>query len=454
MIYITDSQSSIIKRYRYTTPTLQPIIKSYSTGQINPILTGIAWFSGDIITIYSGSSVLMTGQVWSGNMRTLTVPVTLSTWSLVFPWKLTDSENNSSLLSTLTLIIDKVAPVVTLLGSWTTSITSGSVFVDPGARWTDAIDGSWSIMTGTASWNILNTSVIWTYYLKYTYTDRAWNTGNTVTRTISVVPAPVVVTPPTPTPSWSSWGGGWGWGWLVKDNCPVNEDYSPSYYDRTCGTKPAPIIAPIPKTIEDITNNFWYPRPLPIVTRSNKTSVWSKSSSCDTYREDWYSEDLYNSSSLRSKDMFVICWMFDNKMTTSNTLDSFQWSNLLRRDASTKFFYNFITNVLFIDPITINTSCNYNDLKDSKVDLLGYIKQSCNIWLYKWSDSNKSFFPRETFKKSRFSIVMSNVITLYNADTSDNSKPSLNSIKELQNKDARITRIEAAHALYKLSNML
>ena len=82
---------------------------------------------------------------------------------------------------------------------------------------------------------------------------------------------------------------------------------------------------------------------------------------------------------------------------------------------------------------------------------MGYIKQSCNIWLYKWSETNKNFFPRETFKKGRFSIVMSNVTTLYNADA---SKPSLSSIKELQNKDARITRIEAAHTLYKLSQLI
>lgn len=51
----------------------------------------------------------------------------------------------------------------------------------------------------------------------------------------SVISTPV---PVIPAPSGGGSGGGGGGSILLKDNCPSG-DYSPSYYDRICGTKPA-----------------------------------------------------------------------------------------------------------------------------------------------------------------------------------------------------------------------
>jgi hypothetical protein len=173
-----------------------------------------------------------------------------------------------------------------------------------------------------------------------------------------------------------------------------------------------------------------------------------KSSSCTIYREDGYTKTLYDSSTQTNKNIFVICWMYDNQMTSYNTIKSFQGNSLLRRDASTKIFYNFITNVLDVTPTTINWICNYNDLKDSSSEISWYIKKSCNIWLYKWSNTNKDFYPKENLKKWRFATIMSNTLTVYNLWE---LIPLLNDIKEIKNKEERITRLEAAHALYKLS---
>ena len=173
-----------------------------------------------------------------------------------------------------------------------------------------------------------------------------------------------------------------------------------------------------------------------------------KSSSCTTYREDGYTKTLYDSSTQTNKNIFVICWMYDNKMTSYNTIKSFQGNSLLRRDASTKIFYNFITNVLDVTPTTINWICNYNDLKDSSSEISWYIKKSCNIWLYKWSNTNKDFYPKENLKKWRFTTIMSNTLTVYDLWE---LIPLINDIKEIKNKEERITRLEAAHALYKLS---
>lgn len=46
----------------------------------------------------------------------------------------------------------------------------------------------------------------------------------------------------------SGWSSGWGggWGWSSKDKCP-NWDYSPSYYDKKCGTKPTTPSKPVVK---------------------------------------------------------------------------------------------------------------------------------------------------------------------------------------------------------------
>jgi len=53
--------------------------------------------------------------------------------------------------------------------------------------------------------------------------------GNSCVAIIPEVVAPVV--------QQSSWGWSWGWSWLSVDSCP-NWDYSSSYYDWTCWTKP------------------------------------------------------------------------------------------------------------------------------------------------------------------------------------------------------------------------
>lgn len=174
----------------------------------------------------------------------------------------------------------------------------------------------------------------------------------------------------------------------------------------------------------------------------------SKLSSCSTYREDGYTKALYDSLTQTNKNIFVVCWMYDNKMTAYSTIKSFQGDSLLRRDASTKIFYNFITNALSLTPKTISWICNYSDLKSTSSEISGYIKKSCNIWLYKWSNTNKNFYPKENLKKWRFATIMSNTLTVYNLWE---FIPLLNDIKEIKNKDEKITRLEAAHALYKLS---
>lgn len=78
--------------------------------------------------------------------------------------------------------------------------------------------------TNSTTFTLANTTYSW---CQLNVTDIA---GNTSAR-LSIPTFIVNYTAPT-------WGGGWGWGSssISKDNCP-DGDYSPSYYDDTCGKK-------------------------------------------------------------------------------------------------------------------------------------------------------------------------------------------------------------------------
>jgi hypothetical protein len=65
------------------------------------------------------------------------------------------------------------------------NIAHGSIFSDSGAYWTDNYDGSGTIIV--ASSGSVNTMVLGSYILEYSYTDMAGNIGNTVTRTVTVI---------------------------------------------------------------------------------------------------------------------------------------------------------------------------------------------------------------------------------------------------------------------------
>jgi len=102
-----------------------------------------------------------------------------------------ESDNVTSATFTVT-VVDNVKPVISLVGNAQVSIIAGESFTDPGATFTDNIDG-----TGAATVSgSVNAAVAGTYTLTYSYTDAAGNAADTVTRTVTVIPvdtqAPVV----------------------------------------------------------------------------------------------------------------------------------------------------------------------------------------------------------------------------------------------------------------------
>lgn len=84
-----------------------------------------------------------------------------------------------------------IPPTITLVGASTLTLSTGTLFKDPGAT---AKDAAGKVITVTTTGTV-NTALVGTYTIKYTATDAVKNTA-TVTRTVKVVAAAVKDTTP------------------------------------------------------------------------------------------------------------------------------------------------------------------------------------------------------------------------------------------------------------------
>jgi hypothetical protein len=124
-----------------------------------------------------------------------------------------DGEVEDYTVNVTTGAADTTAPVITLSGSATMSLTVGGSFTDPGATASDNVDGNLTssiVVTGS-----VNTSSVGTYTLNYNVSDAAGNAAAQVSRTVNVTAdaqAPTVptnvtasnITQTTATISWSA----------------------------------------------------------------------------------------------------------------------------------------------------------------------------------------------------------------------------------------------------------
>ena len=81
--------------------------------------------------------------------------------------------------------LDTEDPVLTLNGSATVTHTQGEVYTDPGANWTDNVDGSGTVYADIA----LDVDTLGEQVLTYNYQDAGGNDAVQVTRTVTVVAA-------------------------------------------------------------------------------------------------------------------------------------------------------------------------------------------------------------------------------------------------------------------------
>jgi len=105
--------------------------------------------------------------------------------SYMLTYSVTDTAGNtSSVVRTVEVILGD-APVISLLGSSSMTLSLGEFFLDPGATASDTEDGdltSFILVSGS-----VNTFLAGTYTINYSVHDSQGNHSGTVTRTISVV---------------------------------------------------------------------------------------------------------------------------------------------------------------------------------------------------------------------------------------------------------------------------
>ena len=132
-------------------------------------------------------TILNTGGI-TGSIHT-TVAVTAPNFTGNGTWSLAKS-GNSVVLSYAVAVTDTTAPVITLKGNATITISVGGSYTDEGATAADNVDSSVTVIT-TGS---VNTAVIGSYTLTYSATDAAGNVATPVTRTVTVsdTTAPVI----------------------------------------------------------------------------------------------------------------------------------------------------------------------------------------------------------------------------------------------------------------------
>jgi S-ribosylhomocysteine lyase LuxS involved in autoinducer biosynthesis len=96
-----------------------------------------------------------------------------------------DNAGNVSPLSDLYVIKEDITkPIITMNGSSTVTINSGSTYSDAGATATDNLSG---ISGSIAVSSNVNPNVVGTYYVTYNVSDNAGNAAVSVTRTVNVI---------------------------------------------------------------------------------------------------------------------------------------------------------------------------------------------------------------------------------------------------------------------------
>src|SRR6056297_788770 len=114
--------------------------------------------------------------------------------SYTLTYTATDSSGNSSIETRTVEVVDTTAPVITLNGSATVTITEGDTYTDEGATAYDIVDGD--ITTEIVKTGEVDTTTARTYYINYNVSDAAGNPAEEVIRTINVEEAVLEDTEP------------------------------------------------------------------------------------------------------------------------------------------------------------------------------------------------------------------------------------------------------------------
>ena len=160
-------------------------ITKEATGPTTPVTVGLATAT-DLVT----DPVIITrspeGNAFAVGTHTIT-------------WKADDDNGNIITAAQTITITDTTAPVIVLLGDNPQTVEFGSIYNDPGATATDAVDDNDELTTQIAAASTVNTGTVGDYTVTYTVSDKATNAATPVLRTVTVedTAAPDIIAPNT-----------------------------------------------------------------------------------------------------------------------------------------------------------------------------------------------------------------------------------------------------------------
>jgi len=231
------------------------------------------------------------------------------------------------------------------------TIIYGSVFIDPGAIWTDNVDGSGTILVATSG--SVNISVPGTYTLTYRKIDTAGNISNTVTRTVMVGTAP-------------TYGGGGGGGGGGGSN-----SFTPTTpITPTTPTLPpvTPVLSPTPDTKMQILPTQSYVTPAGktqnnqnIYTIENRVTDYICPQIVQVFSEnDILARDIQTATVFTDdlKSMIMFRGLEQDEQTNGQTFEEYQKYGIANNDASFDPNNN-ITRAEYVKMLIRALSCRY-----------------------------------------------------------------------------------------------
>lgn len=139
----------------------------------------------------------------------------------------------------------------------------------------------------------------------------------------------------------------------------------------------------------------------------NSVEVWNNKCSCDvgyiwnnnkTQCIEWvsnvvankYNTVSYNTSNIDNVELTdAIKWMYDNKLTSYNTVDTFMWDDYITREQASKFFVMF-ADTFWQRPDSIKEN-TFTDVKNANPNLYPFICVAYSLWIMNWN--NNRFMP-------------------------------------------------------------
>lgn len=111
---------------------------------------------------------------------------------------------------------------------------------------------------------------------------------------------------------------------------------------------------------------------------------------------EWYNLDTVDKKCIKSTNLIsaeltnAVSWLYTNWLTKYETEKTFMSNSYLTREQASKFFVQFAKKTLW-KKVNTKQKVNLNDLKNADGTLQSYIKESNQLWLFKWS--NWKFMP-------------------------------------------------------------